>query len=56
MIVRMTKTQFQVLLAAMYDRRKNADPPLNDFGNKLVEDMERAHIQDRNTVDLRDGA
>ena len=52
----MTKTQFQVLLAAMYDRRKNADPPLNDFGNKLVEDMERAHIQDRNEVDLTKSA
>jgi len=54
LIIKCTKTQWQVIVGAMIDRKKNANPPLNAFGNRLHDDMLNAYIHDENIVDLRE--
>ena len=51
--VKMNSVQFQCIVGAMMDRKKNAVPPLNRFGMKLHDDLLQAMVREDTEVDLR---
>jgi hypothetical protein len=53
-IVKMSSTQLKILAGAMMDRKKYANPPLNELGNKLCEDLIYHSEMVNNQIDLRE--
>jgi hypothetical protein len=51
-IVKMSSTQLKILAGAMIDRKKYANPPLNELGNKLCEDLIYHSEMVNNQIDL----